>query len=51
MFLFSDFVITQENKDFYGWFFNGDVGLMLVINLLVIVFIVVKNLMGKCKRF
>lgn len=42
MFLFSDFVITQENKDFFGWFFNADVMLLLVSNLLTITFVVVK---------
>ena len=51
LFLFSDYVITQENKDFYGWIFNGYVGLLLVTNLLAIACTVVKEMIDKCKRF
>ena len=51
LFLFSDYVITQENKDFYGWIFNGYVGLLLFTNLLAIACTVVKEMIDKCKRF
>ena len=38
MFLFTDFVLTIENKFYFGWFFGIAVLIMTAINIAVLIF-------------
>lgn len=33
LFLFTDFTLTVENRDFYGWVFVGVLGVLITVNI------------------
>jgi hypothetical protein len=50
IYLLTDFTLTLETKAFYGWFFNGTVGLMIALNLSVMLTLGGQDLVKKVKR-
>ena len=50
IYLFTDYSMTLETKAIYGWFFNGTVGFMIVLNLTVMMILGGWSLVKKLKR-
>ncbi len=50
IYLFTDYTLTLETKAIYGWFFNGTVGFMITLNLVVMLTLGGRDLVKKVRH-